>query len=56
MSVVVEPSGAQVLPHVGDSRARLSGWQALCAANADERAKSQVWREIASLLIVKRGA
>jgi len=56
MSVVVEPSGAQVLPNVGDPQAQLNGWQAHCAANADERAKHPVWREMASLLTVKRGA
>ena len=37
---VVEASGAQVLPSIGDGRAKVTGWQAQLCVDADLRAKA----------------
>lgn len=52
MSIVVEASGAQVLPPVGDPRVAVSSWHAMCAADADCRRKSPVFAELAGRLRV----
>ena len=53
MSVVLlEASGAQVLPHIGDDRALISSWFAQLACSADMRAKYPEWRELAQSLVI----
>lgn len=56
MSVVVEASGVQVLPDVNAQRATVNPWQAMCAADADQRTKSTAHRDLAARLFVKAGA
>jgi len=52
MSVVVEQSGAQVLPDVRDQRAEVTAWFAHLAADADLRTRSPLFRELAERLEV----
>lgn len=54
-AVVVEASGAQVLPDVRDQRATITGWQAYCATNADLRSKSPIYYDLARRLFIRRG-
>ena len=54
--VLVEASGAQVLPDVRDQRATITGWQAYCATNADLRSKSPIYYDLAGRLFIRRGA
>lgn len=56
MTVVVEASGAQVLPNVGDVRVTVTGWAVHCAADGDLRAVSAHWRDLAGRLYIVRGA
>ena len=53
--VLVEASGAQVLPDVRDQRATITGWQAYCATNADLRSKSPIYYDLARRLFIRRG-
>lgn len=52
MIAVVEASGAQVLPPVGDPRARVTSWAAFTVCDADLRARSAEHRELAERLVL----
>lgn len=49
---LVQANGAQILPSISDPRATVTMWQAQSACNADQRAKSAAYRELAATLIV----
>lgn len=49
---VVQGSGAQVLPDVGDQRATVSTFHASTCIDADHRAKYPTYAELAASLIV----
>ena len=51
-AVLLEASGAQVLPHIGDDRALIGSWFAQLACSADMRAKYPDWRELAQSLVI----
>ena len=51
---VVEASGAQVVPAVGDPQVTFTTWTVHCCANADIRTRSRVHRELAGELFIER--
>ena len=51
--IVVEASGAQVLPDAKDEQATVTAWAAHIACDADLRRRNPIWHGIASRLIVK---
>jgi hypothetical protein len=53
MSVVIERSGAQLLPFREDQRHKVTMWNAQCAIDADLRTVSKAYRDIASELVVQ---
>lgn len=55
-AVLVDPSGAQVLPDIRDERSTVSSWQAWSACSADQRTKSPVHAELARRLIIREKA
>lgn len=55
-AVLVDQSGAQVLPHVGDERALVSSWFAQLACSADMRAKHPEWMALAQSLRIEVSA
>lgn len=56
MSAVLDEKGARILPTVADERAMVTAWAATQCANADHRTKHAVYAELASKLVVIRGA
>lgn len=55
-AVLVDESGAQILPHVGDEQARVSSWFAVLACSADMRAKNPEWMALARSLRIEVSA
>lgn len=56
MSVLVQASGAQILPEVRDQRATISGYHASLVLDADHRAKYPAYQVVASGLFPKTSA
>lgn len=52
MAVVLEPSGAQVLPNIKDERQTVSSHAAYLCVSADLRAVAPVYRDLASRLSI----
>ena len=50
---VVESSGAQVLPSIGDGRSTVTGWQAQMCVDADLRAKAPQIAALAGRLFIE---
>ena len=51
--IVVEASGAQVLPKIDDERVTIAAWAAHIACDADLRTSNDWWHDLAARLIVK---
>ena len=53
MSRVVEASGAQVLPSIGDPAVKVTTWAVHCCADADIRTRNRFHRDLAAELFIE---